>query len=308
VVDGLVFGVAYWLLALALGDVHTDGEPANWVSNLPVLADIAYGLFIIGYYALLEGYLGQTLGKMATGIKVVTEATRPAPRDRCRRHPDGPADHRRPAQLRRGVHHRARLQQAAAAGRHGRPHPGDPRLAQKELRAMAPSQTLLGPDLTAAPTPTREGMTPRTLRTFFALAFGLGWGTIALLVVFTTQIEAIFGPVSGTNPVFILAVYSPAIAAVFLIWRHYGVKGLGRYLRRATLWRMPGAWWLLLVFGIPAVKYLGAAINGTWADFPFSPWTGVLPALAAALLIGPVEEFGWRGPALPLPQRRWAPA
>ena len=40
---------------------------------------------------------------------------------------------------------------------------------------------------------------------------------------------------------------------------------------------------------------------------PFSPWYGVLPALAAALLIGPMEEFGWRGVALPLLQRRFTP-
>lgn len=172
---------------------------------------------------------------------------------------------------------------------------------------MAPPPTQLRPHPATSPTPTRPGITPTTLRVFFALAFGLGWGVLTLLIVFTTQIEAIFGEVSGTNPVFILAVYSPAIAAVFLVWRHYGTKGLGSYLRRVTLWRMPAAWWLLLVLGIPAVKYMGAAINGTWAGFPFSPWYGVLPALVVALLIGPVEEFGWRGVALPLLQRRYAP-
>ena len=75
VIDGLVFGVAYWRLALAFGDVRTEREAANWVSNLPAWASVAYGLFIIGYYVLLEGYLGQTLGKIPTGIKVVTEAT-----------------------------------------------------------------------------------------------------------------------------------------------------------------------------------------------------------------------------------------
>ena len=37
------------------------------------------GLFVVGYYVLLEGYLGQTLGKMATGIKVVSEATGATP-------------------------------------------------------------------------------------------------------------------------------------------------------------------------------------------------------------------------------------
>jgi uncharacterized RDD family membrane protein YckC len=78
-IDGLVFGVAYWLLAVAFGDVRTEGEAANWVSNLPVWASVAYGLFVLAYYVLLEGYLGQTLGKLATGIKVVAEATGEAP-------------------------------------------------------------------------------------------------------------------------------------------------------------------------------------------------------------------------------------
>jgi membrane protease YdiL (CAAX protease family) len=86
------------------------------------------------------------------------------------------------------------------------------------------------------------------------------------------------------------------------------VGGLGRYLRRLTLWRMPLAWWAFLVVGIPAVKYLGAAIGGTLSTaFPFSPWYALFPALAAAALIGPMEELGWRGLALPLLQRRFAP-
>lgn len=79
IIDGLVFGVAYWLLALAFGDIRTEGEAANWVANLPVAASIAYGLFVVGYYLLLEGLLGQTLGKLAVGIKVVADATGQAP-------------------------------------------------------------------------------------------------------------------------------------------------------------------------------------------------------------------------------------
>ena len=78
-IDGLIFGIVYWLMALAFGDIRAEGEAANWVANLPAWASIAYGLFVIAYYVVLEGYLGQTLGKMATGIKVVTEATGQAP-------------------------------------------------------------------------------------------------------------------------------------------------------------------------------------------------------------------------------------
>jgi uncharacterized RDD family membrane protein YckC len=78
-IDGLILGSAYWLLALAFGDIRAEGEAANFVSNLPGWASVAYGLFVIGYYVLLEGYRGQTVGKMATGIKVVTEATGQTP-------------------------------------------------------------------------------------------------------------------------------------------------------------------------------------------------------------------------------------
>jgi len=143
---------------------------------------------------------------------------------------------------------------------------------------------------------------------FFAITFALGWGIIALLIFFPVQTEAIFGPMGYTNPLFILAVYSPAIAAIFLVWRSCGAAGLKRFFRRFALWRMPLCWWALLVLGIPAAFYLGAAIKGTITDpFPFSPWYGVLPALATGLVIGPIEELGWRGLALPLLQRRYAP-
>jgi hypothetical protein len=67
-------------------------------------------------------------------------------------------------------------------------------------------------------------------------------------------------------------------------------------------------WWLFLILGIPAIVYTGAAVKGTISDpFPFSPWHQVLPALALALFLGPIEEFGWRGLALPLLQRRFTP-
>jgi uncharacterized protein len=116
-------------------------------------------------------------------------------------------------------------------------------------------------------------------------------GVIALLILFPDQIEAIFGEMGYTNPAFVVAVYSPGIVGVFLVWRHYGLKGLLSFFRRLTLWRMSLAWWLVLVIGMPAVFYVGAAIKGTLTDpFPFSPWYGVLPALAIALIIGPIEE------------------
>jgi hypothetical protein len=153
-----------------------------------------------------------------------------------------------------------------------------------------------------------DGMTMRTLGVFVALAFALTWGLAALLVLFPAELEAAFGELSYTNPLFILAVYSPGIAAVFLVWLRCGFVGLMRFFRRLTLWRMPVAWWVFLAFGVPAIFYLGAAIKGTaFEPLPFPSWYELLPALALALFIGPIEEFGWRGLAMPLLQRKLAP-
>jgi len=155
---------------------------------------------------------------------------------------------------------------------------------------------------------TQSSMTTKTLIPFLVLTFGLTWGIAALFMLFTDQIIAIFGELSISNPLFILAVYSPGFASVFLVWRKYGIKGLGSFFRRLTLWRVSRWWWLFLILGIPAIMYIGAAVKGTISDpFPFSPWYQVLPALALALFLGPIEEFGWRGLALPLLQRRFTP-
>ncbi len=158
-----------------------------------------------------------------------------------------------------------------------------------------------------APSVTTRDRVTQPLVAFFILTFVVGWGVLAMLILFLDQIEAAFGEVTSTNPVFILAVYSPAIAAVVLVWRHGGTSDLRSFLGRLGRWRMPVVWWLVLVLGIPAGKYLSAAFNGTLTEFPFSPWYGVLPAIVAALLIGPVEEIGWRGYAQPLLQRRFTP-
>jgi hypothetical protein len=148
-----------------------------------------------------------------------------------------------------------------------------------------------------------------TLRPFLAITFGLTWGLAALWLLFPDQLGRMFGELSMTNPLFLCAVYAPAIAALILVTRQAGIDGLGRFLSRLLLWRCPIGWYVFLVVGIPALVYGAVALKGTLGQepFPFSPWYFVWPALAWALVIGPIEEFGWRGVALPLVQQRFAP-
>jgi membrane protease YdiL (CAAX protease family) len=152
-----------------------------------------------------------------------------------------------------------------------------------------------------------EGLSPRSAWHFFAATFAVTWGLGILVVAFMDQVEAVFGEMGYTNPVFIVMVWSPGLVGLVMVWHHHGLRGVADLLRRLTLWRMSAAWWLVLLLGMPAVFYAGAAINGTAGDFPVDPWYAVLPALVPAFLIGPVEEIGWRGVALPLLQRRYAP-
>ena len=161
----------------------------------------------------------------------------------------------------------------------------------------------------AIPSRQRTGMGTKTLVAFLGLTFGLSWVPMSLFMLFADQFSALFGEMSSTNPVFLLAVYAPGLSGIFLIWRHYGLKGVASFFRRLTFWRAPVQWWLFLLLGIPAIVYTAAAIKGTLDDpFPFSPWTMLFPALVQSLLLGPLgEEFGWRGLALPLLQRWFSP-
>jgi uncharacterized RDD family membrane protein YckC len=72
IIDGLVFGVLYAVIAMLFGTVTSVG-PANWSGSMPALPGVLYGVIVVLYYVLLEGYLGQTVGKMVLGIKVVRE-------------------------------------------------------------------------------------------------------------------------------------------------------------------------------------------------------------------------------------------
>jgi hypothetical protein len=83
-------------------------------------------------------------------------------------------------------------------------------------------------------------MTFGTLVPFLAIAFGLAWGLMAIGMLFSAQVEALFGPIGYTNPLFLLAVYAPGIGGVLLVVRHYGLRGLASFLRRLRCGACPG--------------------------------------------------------------------
>ena len=144
---------------------------------------------------------------------------------------------------------------------------------------------------------------------FLLISFGLAWGILGLYILLPDLMGTVFGQLTGNHPLFFLAVYAPAIAAFILVARTGGFGGLRRFLGRALLWRCSVAWYAFLIIGMPLIFIGGSALRGNLLTepFPFSSFQALLVALTLAAIKGPIEEFGWRGLALPLLQRKFAP-
>jgi membrane protease YdiL (CAAX protease family) len=144
---------------------------------------------------------------------------------------------------------------------------------------------------------------------FLLISFGIAWCVLGLYIFLPEFMGTMFGQLTGNHPLFFLAVYAPAIAALSLVARNGGIGGLRRFLGRALLWRCGAAWYVFLIIGIPLIFISGSALRGNlFAEpFPFASLQALLVALGLAAIKGPVEEFGWRGLALPLLQRKFAP-
>lgn len=155
----------------------------------------------------------------------------------------------------------------------------------------------------------RPGLPLLSLVPFMLITFVIAWGILALYIFLPDQMAGVFGQLTGQHPLFFLAVWAPAIAAFIVVLYYTGVAGLGRFLSRFLLWRCSPWWYAFLIVGIPVVFIAGAAMRGTLLTdpFPFATASSMLIALGLAAIKGPMEEFGWRGVALPLLQRKLAP-
>lgn len=166
----------------------------------------------------------------------------------------------------------------------------------------------LTPEAGAAGRP--DHLSPWSIVPFLAITFGLAWGIVALFVLLPDRMAGLFGELTGEHPLFYLAAYAPAIAAILLVLHDGGTGGLRRFLARAALWRCSAAWYAFILLGIPLVFFAAAALQGDRVSVEvlrFSSIQSLLLALGLAAIKGPVEELGWRGFALPLMQRKLAP-
>jgi uncharacterized protein len=152
-------------------------------------------------------------------------------------------------------------------------------------------------------------MRQRDLTPFFLMTFLIAWGILGLYMFAPESMVRMFGNLTGEHPLFYLAVYAPAIAAMTLIVYRHGLDGVRRFLSRLLQWRASIYWYLLLIVVVPLVFHVSALFKEGAYDtlFPFPSTGAYLLALLLMAIKGPVEEIGWRGLALPMLQRSMAP-
>lgn len=169
-------------------------------------------------------------------------------------------------------------------------------------------------------------MKRRPLVAFFALTFGLTWGLGACFAMFPVQLTVVFGKLSVTNPLFILAVYAPSISATIVSGSIDGPAGVRRLFGGFLRWHIGIRWYVAIFVGIPMLSAIAMLLSAALARTPLmvDHWyqlfligpTGhqivraagaggvwsVIPAVLGSLLADPGpfgEELGWRGFALP---------
>ena len=81
IVDWLVFAILLGVMSALSGQGSAGSGGGSGIvigASLNGLPALIFFVLVVLYYIILEGYLGQTLGKMLCGIKVVREGTEEA--------------------------------------------------------------------------------------------------------------------------------------------------------------------------------------------------------------------------------------
>jgi membrane protease YdiL (CAAX protease family) len=103
-------------------------------------------------------------------------------------------------------------------------------------------------------------------------------------------------------------VFIPAISALIVSAAADGLRGIGLLFRRITRWRVKPIWYAAAL-GIPLLMWLGIAAAGyIVGDPPEEIGSGLaqLPLVFLVVLLPAfIEEFGWRGFAVPAAPSSW---
>lgn len=127
---------------------------------------------------------------------------------------------------------------------------------------------------------------------FFFYTIALSWLGFAL---------AAYVPALG-NAIFLLAIFMPALVAIWLTGTTQAEAGLKALFARVVEWRVGLQWYVFAAAYMLAIRLAAAAIQrlatGTWPQFHFD-WMIVVGGTIISMPAIAGEEIGWRGFALP---------
>lgn len=140
------------------------------------------------------------------------------------------------------------------------------------------------------------------------LRFSVGMGPGQHLIRVSSPINRPVWKDVREQPIFILVVWGPNIAAISITAVNSGWKGVVSLLRKFVIWKVGFRWYLLVILGIFIMGLLAAQIAGTLSFAIFSQRYAFLALPGNLIISGPIGEvLGWRGFALPRLLQRYSP-
>ena len=147
---------------------------------------------------------------------------------------------------------------------------------------------------------------------FFSLALGWSWFFWILAILLGTGVKTALGIVLA-----LLGLLGPLVAGISSVYTTRDKTVRRDYWRRITDVKKIGTKWYIVIFLFApvltalafALDILAGGSGAAWEEpavrFISAPWT-IIPFILSILLVGPMEEFGWRGYVLDRLQEKWS--
>lgn len=144
-------------------------------------------------------------------------------------------------------------------------------------------------------------LSPTRSAVFFTInAFAISWLCWLPLVASERGLNLI--PLSVSPLLVLLGTFGPFFAAVTMVARRSGFRGLGQFLGQAFRWRVGVQWYAYALLAPAAIRLVVIGLHilkgGSVSDITDpTRWLAIPSTFLIVLLIGgPTgEEFGWRG-------------
>ena len=139
----------------------------------------------------------------------------------------------------------------------------------------------------------------RRVRRFLAGTFGVTWGAWWTLAALTASGALELGEPAGVA-LLVLGGSAPTWMAYLTVWRTPGSGSVRELTRRVLHLRVPPGLLIVAVLGAALLGLLSRALAGplagvAWPEVTAGAALVFVPAFATGIVLGGIEEVGWRG-------------